>query len=377
MDFSRSNEQKMLADTVRSFGEKTSPLTRMRRLRDDALGFEPTVWAQMAELGWLAIPFPESAGGLGGSFEDAALIAEELARTLVPEPYVSSGVLGGYALLWAGTEADQSRWLAPMIEGKTTLALAFDEAGMRADVARTQTRAVGSGAEAKLTGEKVWVLGGHAADQLIVSAVNDAGLGLYVVDGKGAGVERRTARTIDGRHAAMISLNGAAGHALAAADGGRTLKRLLELGAAMACVEGASIAARMLEMTVEYLRTREQFGVKIGSFQALQHRAVDMFVEVELCKSAALFATAAAQSTDDEQRASIISAAKAQLAAGGRFVAEQAIQLHGGIGVTDEHDIGLFYKRMVALNLLFGDREHHLTRYAAQPSFSQGAGPLA
>lgn len=224
------------------------------------------------------------------------------------------------------------------------------------------------------------MLNGHAADALLVSArtsggeADREGVSLFVVDPKQAGVAVRPIKTMDGHHAAMIGLPGVEldCSSLLGPEGEAAglLDDLMELGAAAACAEGAGLLSTVLAMTVDYLKTREQFGVKIGSFQALQHRAVDMLIETELAKSTAILASIKVDSPDEVERKSAVSAAKVQLAVSGRFVTQQAIQLHGGIGVTDEHDVGLYFKRMHVLSTLFGDEEHHVARFAALPSFT-------
>jgi alkylation response protein AidB-like acyl-CoA dehydrogenase len=197
-----------------------------------------------------------------------------------------------------------------------------------------------------------------------------------VVDRETPGLSIRAVKTMDGHHAGMLSFSGvevSADRLLGTAGSAReALEEAMDIGAACACAEGAAITRTVLHMTTDYLRTREQFGVKIGTFQALQHRAVDMFVETELCKSTAILAAIRVSSEDPTERKSAVSAAKVQLAVGGRHVTQQAIQLHGGIGVTDEHDVGLYFKRMHVLNTLFGDEEHHVARYASLPSFTAG-----
>jgi alkylation response protein AidB-like acyl-CoA dehydrogenase len=225
----------------------------------------------------------------------------------------------------------------------------------------------------KLTGEKIFVLGGHDADVFVVSARAASGLALYVVERGEPGLTVRPVKTMDGQHAAMVTLAGvevAADRRLGAADAAETLEWVVDQAAAGACAEGLGIMQAVLRMTVDYLRTREQFGVKIGTFQALQHRAVDMFVEVELSRGTAMLAAIKASAADADERAAAVSAAKAQLGVGGKLVTQQAIQLHGGIGITDEHDVGLYFKRMCALNALFGDEEHHVRRLAGLPSFT-------
>jgi alkylation response protein AidB-like acyl-CoA dehydrogenase len=382
MDFELSDEQKMLVDSAAGFAKKSSPVTRLRSLRDSDLGYDRNVWRQMGELGWLGIPFPEALGGFGGRFIDAALVLQQLGTTLVPEPYIPAVVLGGMSVLHAGTAEQHKRWLPDLIEGKTTLALAYAERDSRFDVTRVGTRAERDGGGWKLHGEKVWVLNGHAADHLVVSARSEGdddheeGIGLFVVDRDAPGVSITPVRTIDGHRAAMIALDQVAvdgDRALGEAHrGAAALRRVMDLAAAAACNEGVGIARTVLDMTVEYLKTREQFGVAIGTFQALQHRAVDLFIEAQLLESMALLAGIEADADDDSHRADAVSAAKAHLSVSGQFVVRQAIQLHGGIGCTDEHDIGLYFKRMQALTSLFGDEEYHLERYAHLPQFTAG-----
>lgn len=382
MNFDISPDQRLLLETVSSFVRKESPVSRARKLREDPLGYAKQTWRHMGELGWLGIMYPEAAGGFGGSFVDAALIIEQLGTQLVPEPFVPSVVLGGTALSEAGTDEQRERFLAPAIAGETSLALAYAERAGRYDTAYCETRAERSGDGYTLRGEKVFVLNGHAAEQLIVSArtsgaASDAdGISLFIVDRES--VQARAIQLLDGRRGAIITLAGATvgKDRLLGEEGkaGALLDKLIDLGAAAACAEGVGIMRTVLEMTGDYLRTREQFGVKIGSFQALQHRLVDMFVETEVAKSASIMASLKIDEPDVIERAGAISAAKTQLAQSGRFVTQQGIQLHGGIGITDEHDIGLYFKRMQLLLSLFGDEEHHVARFASLPSFLRDVG---
>jgi alkylation response protein AidB-like acyl-CoA dehydrogenase len=377
MDFELDQDQQMLAKTVGDFAKHESPVARFRQFRDDDTGYDPAAWRKMGELGWMGVPFPESAGGFGGSFTDCALVLENLATTLVPEPYLASVVLGGMALARAGDAAQHEAYLTPMIEGETTLALAYSEAQSRYDVSAVATTAASVGGGYSLRGEKVWVLNGHRADHLIVSAKAPGGVTLFVVPRDAEGVTVKVAKTIDGRNAAFIRLEDVtvadAARLGEEGSGAAVLDRTMDYAAAAAVAEGVGIAATMLQMTVDYLGTREQFGVKIGSFQALQHRAVDMYAETELLRSISMAAMVRADDDDASARRGDISAAKYQLATGGIWVAQQALQLHGGIGVTDEHDIGLYFKRMYALNALFGDEEHHVARFASDPAFVESA----
>ncbi len=225
----------------------------------------------------------------------------------------------------------------------------------------------------------MWVLAGNAADQLVVSARTSgadgdaAGVSLFVVDPNTDSVSIQPLRTMDGRRAAHVRLDCAIPADRLLGDEGAglsALERALDVGAAAACAEGHGVMKTALWMTVDYLRTREQFGVKIGTFQALQHRAVDMFIETELARSMSIMASIKIDEPDADERRRAVSAAKVHLAQSGRLVTQQSIQLHGGVGVTDEHDIGLYFKRMQILSSLWGDEEHHLARFAALPSFS-------
>jgi alkylation response protein AidB-like acyl-CoA dehydrogenase len=372
MDFQLSDEQKLLLESVRSFVKQRSPVSRFRKLRDDGGGWDPAVWREMGELGWLSLPFPESAGGFGGSFVDVAILLEAFGSALVPEPYLASVVLAGTALHRSGTAAQHQRWLAPMIEGAAALALAHGEPGHRFDPLPHDTAATRSPHGWRLRGRKQFVLHGQHADTLVVSARSDAGVELFAVPRGHAGLVITPVRTIDGLGAAALELDLELPdeHRLGGGDAADALERAHDAAAAMTVAEGLGVCQTVLGMTVAHLRTREQFGVAIGSFQALQHRAVEMFVEVELVRSIATLAAVRAADDDAAARRRAVSAAKAQLAMSGRFVTQTAVQLHGGIGITDEHDVGLYFKRMHALALLFGDEEHHVARFAEQPSFA-------
>jgi alkylation response protein AidB-like acyl-CoA dehydrogenase len=373
MNFDLSQDQQLIVETVASFVKKQSPISRSRSLREDAIGWSPKVWRQMAEFGWIGAALPEAVGGAGGRFVDAALILEQLGVTLVPEPLLDN-LVAATAILRAGDGAQAARWVAPMVAGETSLALAWAEVDSRYSTNDIKTTAVRAGSGWRLSGNKRFVLNGHAADSIIVSAIAEGALALFVVDRAQANIQ--SIKTMDGHHAAMIALDDVeVANERRLGDGARAAAALdaaLDVGAAGACAEGAGILRTVLWMTADYLRTREQFGVKIGTFQALQHRAVDMFVEAELCKSMAIGAAIRIDDPDDDERRAAVSAAKAQLSVGGRFVTQQAIQLHGGIGVTDEHDVGLYFKRMHILNCIYGDEEHHLQRFAALPSFTTG-----
>lgn len=382
MNFDLTPDQQLLVKTAREFVKKESPIARLRRLREDPKDYDRSVWEKMGELGWLSVMFPEEVGGLGGSFIDAALILGELGTTLAPDPFIPSVVLAGSALAKAGSDAQREEWLAPMLEGSRVLALAYAEEASRYDVTRVETKAERRGEGLVVSGEKRFVLGGHAADAYVVSVRTSPasgardGITLVLVRRDAPGVAVEPVRTMDGHHAATLKLSGVEltrGDVVGEIDcAGTLLDELVDLGAAAACAEASGILRTVLGMTVEYLKTREQFGVKIGTFQALQHRAVDMFIQTELQKSTAVMAMIKSSGADTPDRQRAISAAKVQMSVSGRFVTQQAIQLHGGIGVTDEHDVGLYFKRIHTLCALFGDEEHHLARFSALPSFTGG-----
>ncbi|HMI89848.1 MAG TPA: acyl-CoA dehydrogenase family protein [Polyangiales bacterium] len=378
MDFELSNEQRLLVDSVNNFVKKDSPIERFRKQRDVDPGWSKSVWAQMGDLGWLGLPFPEAVGGFGSSFLDAALVIERLGTTLVPEPFIPSVALAGMAIAKAGNAAQQERLLAPMIAGKTTLALAYAEQDSRYDVSWVQTRAEKKGTSYVLSGKKVWVLAGDSADQLVVSARTSGspgelkGISLFALDRTHEKLAVTALKTADGRRAANLVLDGVElpADALLGEEGaqGPVLEEVIDYGAAAACAEGAGIIETVMEMTREYLCDRVQFGAPIGSFQALQHRAVDMFIELQLSKATLLLA-AIKLDAPVEERKKAISIAKVQLTQSGQFVTRQGIQLHGGIGVTDEHNVGLYFKRINVLNALFGDEEFHVRRFGALPGF--------
>jgi alkylation response protein AidB-like acyl-CoA dehydrogenase len=380
MNFDLSEEQNMIVDSVRRFVANESPVERFRRLRDDDRGWEPSAWAKMAEQGWLAVCYPEEQGGFGGTFVDAALILEQLGRGLVPEPYIASVVLAGGLLSRYGTAEQVEAFLTPMISGETSLALAYAERQSRYELADCRTAAEKSGGGYTLRGEKVWVLNGHVADQIVVVArtagdqLDPAGLSLFIVDGDAPGLTRTVVTGMDGQKCAFLALDGVEvgadrllgpeGEALAA------LEWAIDRGAAAACAEAQGELQEMFERTNEYLKERKQFGRAIGSFQALQHKSADMFAETELCRGAMILAALQVDSDDADERRHDVSCAKVQLTDGGWFVQENAVQLHGGIAITDEHDVGLFFKRVRVLQGLFGDADHHCDRIQKLPTFA-------
>jgi alkylation response protein AidB-like acyl-CoA dehydrogenase len=373
MNFDLSEEQQILVDSVARFVQNDSGTERFRKLRETERGWEPAMWERMAEYGWLGVAFPEEQGGFGGRFVDLALILEQLGRGLVPEPILPSVVLAGGLVSRLGTPEQVERFLAPLIEGRTSLALAYAERQSRYcphDVLTTAEKTRGGYV---LRGQKVWVLNGHAADHVVVAARSGgsqqdrSGLSLFVVDAGARGLSRTAVGGMDGQRTALLELDGVeVGEDRRLGPEGGALPDLewaIDRAAAAACAEGMGAIQELFERAVAYLKQRQQFGVPIGSFQALQHRAADMFAEVELCRSTMILAAIQADSDDAEERQAEISAAKLQLSHGGWFVQENAIQLLGGIGVTDEQDEGLFFKRLRVLQGLFGDADYHVDRF--------------
>jgi alkylation response protein AidB-like acyl-CoA dehydrogenase len=383
MNFDLSEEQQMIVDSVAKFVANDSPVKRFRKLRESEQGWEPSVWKSMGEYGWLGVAYPEEQGGFGGSFVDLALILEQLGRGLVPEPFIPSVVLAGGLISRAGSDEQVERFLQPMMMGESSMALAFAERQSRYRLDDCLTRAERSGEGWKIKGEKVWVLNGHAADQIVVVArtagdqLDVDGLSLFIVDADAPGLSRLRVPGMDGQRSAVLGFQDVEVSAdrLLGPEGAAStlLEWAIDRGAAAACAEGQGELQELFERTIEYLKQREQFNVPIGAFQALQHRAADMYAEVELCKSTMILAAIQADNEDEDERKAEISTAKLQLSQGGWFVQKNALQLFGGIAITDEQDEGLFFKRVRVLQGLFGDADHHVNRYQSLARFDAEA----
>lgn len=364
-----TEDQELIAKTARDFIEAESPLSRMRALRDadDPVGFSRALWKQMAELGWLGIPFPESVGGAGMGFAELAVVLEALGRNLGPEPFLSSVLLGGQALLLAGSESQQAEWLVPMVEGEKVLALAYQEARSRYDVSAIETRAEKSGGGYTLRGEKVHVFDGHTADAIIVSALTPGGISLFLVPGDASGVRRERQVRLDSRGAAVVSFDSVAvgADALVGEEGqaGGVLEQVVDRATVGLCADMLGGMAQAFDLTLDYLKEREQFGTRIGTFQALKHRAATLFIEIELSRSASM-AAARAVDADDPELAKLVSLAKARCSDAFLLAGNEGVQMFGGVGMTDEYDIGLYLKRARAAELTFGDSAWHRDRWA-------------
>ncbi|MBU6298530.1 MAG: acyl-CoA dehydrogenase family protein, partial [Alphaproteobacteria bacterium] len=335
-------------------------------------GRDPAHWKQFAELGLLAALLPEACGGLGGDAIDAAIVMEEFGKALVVEPYVPTVIVAGGLIARAGTEAQKQEWLNKIAAGGTTIAFAFAEQGGRYNLADLQTAAKKLGSSYVLNGRKAVVLAGPWADTLLVTARtaggrrDENGVGLFLIDKQAKGVAARDYPTVDGARASEIAFENAevpAERLIGPADGGFALiDRAVDEAVAAHCAEAVGCMKALLAATVEYSKTRKQFGQPIGKFQVLQHRMSDMFVHVEQSVSIVLMA---ALKLGGPERRRAVSAAKVQIGKSGRFVGQQAIQIHGGMGMTDELSVGHYFKRLAMLDTLYGNVDHHLKRYIA------------
>ena len=378
MDFSFSQEQTMLADSVQRFIQDSYTFEQRQKLLQTEDGFSRDNWSQFAELGWLALPFPEGQGGFGGTSVETMILMEAFGKGLVVEPYLATITLAGAAISEAlaikGNDAQQAI-LAQIMEGKTLAALAFVEPQARFNLADIATTAKSAGGNWTLAGFKAVVLGGPSADYLVVPARtsgeqrDEQGISLFLVDASAKGVSRRDYPTIDGLRASEVQLEAVTvpsenllGNE---GEGFSLLSRVIDNAILSAGAQVVGAMEVLYKATVEYCNTREQFGQPIGKFQVLQHRMVDMFMEHEQAKSL-LYMAALRMAGDDARAASkALSALKVQVGRGGRFVGQSAVQLHGGMGMTDELSVGHYFKRITAIETLFGDAGHHLGRYAA------------
>jgi pimeloyl-CoA dehydrogenase small subunit len=374
MDFDLSEEQRLLKESLDRLISDRYTFEQRKTYGQNPEGWSRELWSQYAELGLLGLPFPEGYGGSGGGPVETMIAMEAFGKALTLEPYLATVVLGGGLLRHGGT-AEQCADLVPKIaDGSLTLALAHTERHSRYSLADVETRAVRDGSAWMLDGEKGVVLHGDTADKLIVTARirgerNDRdGIGLFIVDGKAEGMSRRGYPTQDGLRAAEISLTRVrVGPEGALGEPGSALplvEWVVDEAIAALCSEAVGAMAVMHEMTIDYLKTRRQFGREIGSFQILQHRAVDMLIALEQARSMAMFGTMMAAEENAAERRDALSAAKVQIGRSSKFIGQQAIQLHGGIGMTVEYKVGHYFKRVTMIDMMFGDADHHLRALA-------------
>jgi len=367
-----TEEQTMLQDAADGFLNEQAPIAHLRKLRDerDADGVSRDLWRAFGEMGFAGVIIPEALGGMGLGAVEAGVIAESLGRTLTPSPYLGSSILSAKVLIDGGSQAQQA-WLPRIAAGEAILALAVDEGAKHAP-SRITTRAERAGNGFKLNGAKAFVLDGHVADALIVAATAEEGTTLFLVDPATAGVAVERTVMVDAHNAARITLNDVAVDAdavIGAVGGGEALLGgALNLGRACAASSLTGAGDQAFKTTMDYLRTRKQFGKLIGEFQALQHRAAHLFSELELARAA----TIGAQIALDEGREEAPLAASIAKAKAGRvaeLAVQEAVQMHGGVGMTDEFDVGLFMKRVRVLNELLGDAGFHAERVARAQGF--------
>ncbi|HEY0420411.1 MAG TPA: acyl-CoA dehydrogenase family protein [Acetobacteraceae bacterium] len=374
MDFELSEDQRLLGDSLgRLLGDRYGFNARRGFQKEDH-GWSEALWSQYAELGLLGLPFAEEHGGFGGGPVDVMLVMEAFGRVLALEPYLATVVLGGTALKLAGSAAQKSELLPAVVDGSLKLAFAHGEQQARYDLSNVLTTAKRANGGWVLNGAKSVVLHGDCADRLVVSARTEGerddaeGLSLFLVDASAAGLARRGYPMRDGTRAAEISLTNVhvadADMLGAAGQGFPTIRRVTEAGIAAMGAEVVGAMQAMHAMTLDYLKTRTQFGRPIGENQALQHRAADMLVAMEQGRSLSMLAAMMVEEENEAERARNISMAKVGVGQSGRFVSQNAVQLHGGIGMTEEYAIGHYFRRVMVFEHSFGDTAHHLRALA-------------
>lgn len=373
MDFSLTDEQRMLQDTADRLVREQYSFEERQKLLDGEPGYSPEMWRQYANLGLLGVPFSEAAGGFGGGGVELMLVSQAFGRGLILEPYLATVVLAGGILDAAGSEAQKTEYVERIISGNLIASFAHSEPESRYTLSHVETRAEKQGDGYRLTGRKAVVPHGDSAECLIVSArvsgdtSDEDGIGLFLVEASAAGVARRGYPTIDGLHAAEIELDGVEVPASACIGEPGKAYPLIEQAVGRAIVALCSEAVGAMEvacdLTLDYLKQRKQFGLPIGKFQALQHRMVDMRIELEQARSMAILA-ASSLDAERDQRERVLSAAKCLIGRAGRHIAEEAIQLHGGIGMTWEYSLPHYAKRLVMIDHQLGDVDFHLERFS-------------
>ena len=374
-----TEEQEFLRDTAKDFAQERTPVTHFRSLRDnkDENLWDKDIWQEMVNLGWSGILIPEEFGGSDFGVAGISVILQECGKTLTPSPLFSTGVLGAYAISNFGTQEQKEKYLSKIVSGEITTALAVDESSHH-DPCKTLFKAEQKGSDFLLNGKKTFVIDGASADVLIILARTSgnsgdlAGLTLFIVESDVDGIKKIKLDMADSRNYANIEFNDVecSNKSILGAleSGGETVERILDIGRIAMSAEMLGNAESAFETTIDYLKQRKQFGVLIGTFQALQHRAAEMFCEIELTKSAVMAAIHGADENSNElQRLS--SLAKTIAGETLNLVSNEAIQMHGGIGVTDEYDLGFFIKRSRVAEQIFGSSTYHTERYANLSGF--------
>jgi len=379
MDFNFTQEQQQFADALQRWAAKDYGFEQRGKIVYSEAGVSDAAWAALTELGVTALPIPEAQGGFSGSAIDMLVVMQELGRALVVEPYLAT-VLGAEFLKRAG---GHEALLEKVASGELRLASALGEKQSRHELFDIATQAEANADGWRLHGAKTVVIHGAQADALIVSARSGGGrrdtdgISLFVVPADAAGVTRRDYRTIDGQRAADVTLDNVQLPQSAllgtAGAGWDVLDVVADYGATLLCAEAVGLMEALNAATLEYLKTRQQFGVPIGKFQALQHRMAEMFMQMEQARSMATLAAVKVASDDVQERRRTVSAAKARIGQAAKYIGQQAVQLHGGMGVTNELPAAHYFKRLTMIELTLGDTDHHLARFAAQPGFKDAA----
>jgi len=373
VDFNYSNEQIALQETLRRFISRDYEFERRRELARSELGFSAEAWAQYAELGLLSLPFPEEFGGLGGNAVDVMLVMEQIGRGLLLEPFLSSVVMSGGLIRDAASDSLKANLLPRIGAGELKLALACYEPAGRYDLSRVACTAARSGGGWRLSGQKIVVLDAPSADYFLVSARADGaenvqGVSLFLIERGTAGLSLHSYPTQSGGRAADLRLDdvalGAAALIGAPGAGMTIVERAVDKGIAALCAEAVGIIEALNEATLNYLKTRKQFGVPIGKFQALQHRMADMFIAAEQSRSMAVNAAVYADSEDAAVRRRAVSGAKAYIGRSARLVGQEAVQMHGAMGVVDDVIVSHYFKRLTMIEMSLGDVDHHLARFS-------------
>ncbi len=372
MDFDFSEEQRLLKDSVDGLLASSYDFDQRKKYGAEKGGWSKSAWSKLAEQGLLGLPFSEDDGGFGAGAVETAIVMEALGKALVLEPYLATVVLGGGFLRRGGSAAQKAAHIPSIIDGSKTLAFAQLEKNSRYDLADVTTTARKKGAGWVIDGEKFVVMHGDTADTLIVTARTKggqrdrAGIGAFLVPANAKGVGIKGYPTQDGLRAADITFSGVEVGADAAIgdpeNGLLLIEQVVDEARIALCAEAVGAMDESLKATVDYLKTRTQFGVAIGTFQTLQHRAADMFVALEQARSMSMFATMASDLTDAKERSNAVAAAKVQIGKSAKFVGQQSIQLHGGVGMTMELKIGHYFKRLTMIDSTFGDTDYHLRR---------------
>lgn len=375
MDFSFSEEQTLLQDSIEKFIQNDYSFAQRQRIVQGEQGFSADNWRTFAELGWFGVPFSEADGGFGGSAIESMIMCEQFGKGLLVEPFLATVVLAGRALGLAGSAAQKQRYLAGVMDGSLQGALAYAEPQGRFNLADLTTTATADGSGYVLSGYKAVVLNGPAADFLVVSARtaggqrDSDGVSLFLVPADAQGVARRDYPTVDAFRASEITLTDVKldGDALLgdAGNGLAVLEQVVDEGTLAVGSEAVGCMEVLYKATVEYCKTREQFGQPIGKFQVLQHRMVDMFMEHEQAKSLMFMAAMRMEEGYGPEAQKAVSAFKVQVGKSGRFVGQNAIQLHGGMGMTEELNIGHYFKRLTIIDTLFGNVDFHLKRFGS------------